>query len=175
MPLAALLASCEDDNYMKFDLSNSGIYFTKDTLNYSFSVTPVEVKTHTYNIPVQVMGSVSSEKRPIGYYIDADSSLKTQAMFPMLRESDAEKDYASFIISNNPTSLLKSEDYIIGEQKLIVRTRADSYASISEKKAENALECKAHIVSTDYPPRTDNTDESYVFSFGNRTTVRTVK
>ena len=108
-------------------------------------------------------------------YIDADSTLKTQAMFPMLRESDAEKDYASFIISNNPTSLLKSEDYIIGEQKLIVRTRADSYASISEKKAENALECKAHIVSTDYPPRTDNTDESYVFSFGNRTTVRTVK
>ena len=108
-------------------------------------------------------------------YIKSDSSLKTQAMFPMLRESDAEKDYASFIISNNPTSLLKSEDYIIGEQKLIVRTRADSYASISEKKAENALECKAHIVSTDYPPRTDNNDESYVFSFGNRTTVRTVK
>ena len=47
LPLAALLASCEDDNYMRFDLSNSGIYFTKDTLNYSFSVTPVEVKTHT--------------------------------------------------------------------------------------------------------------------------------
>ena len=108
-------------------------------------------------------------------YIKSDSALKTQAMFPMLRESDAEKDYASFIISNNPTSLLKSEDYIIGEQKLIVRTRADSYASISEKKAENALECKAHIVSTDYPPRTDNTAESYVFSFGNRTTIRTVK
>ena len=104
-------------------------------------------------------------------YIDADSTLKTQAMFPMLRESDAEKDYASFIISNNPTKLLKTQDYIVGEQKLIVRTRADSYASISDKKAENALECKAHIVSTDYPPRTDNTDESYVFSFGERKTA----
>ena len=63
----------------------------------------------------------------------------------------------------------------VGEKKLIVRTRADSYTSISEEKAESALNCKAHIVSTDYPPRTDNTDESYVFSFGNRTTVRKVK
>lgn len=104
-------------------------------------------------------------------YINADPSLKTQAMFPMLREGDAEKDYASFILSNNPTKFLKSEDYIVGEQKLIVRTRADSYASISEKKAESALECKAHIVSTDYPPRTDNTAESYIFSFGDRKTV----
>ena len=73
LPLAALFASC-DDNYMRFDLSNSGIYFTKDTLNYSFSVTPVDVKTHTYNIPVQVMGTTSSVKRPIGYYIDPDST-----------------------------------------------------------------------------------------------------
>ena len=51
LPAMALIASCSD-NYMKFDLDNSGVYFTKDTLNYSFSVTPVEVKTHTYNIPV---------------------------------------------------------------------------------------------------------------------------
>lgn len=108
-------------------------------------------------------------------YIDSDSSLKTQAMFPMLRENDAERDCASFILINNPEKLLKTESDIIGEKKLIVRTRADSYTSISEEKAESALECKAHIVSTDYPPRTDNTDESYVFSFGNRTTVRKVK
>ncbi len=104
-------------------------------------------------------------------YIDADPSLKTQAMFPMLRENDAEKDYASFILSNNPSKLLKSQDYIIDEKKLIVRTRADSFGSISESKAENALNSNAHIVSTDYPPRTDNTADSYVFSFGNKKTI----
>ena len=74
LPAVAFLASCEDDNYMKFDLDNSGVYFTKDTLNYSFSVTPVDIKTHTYNIPVQVMGTTSNVKRPIGYYIDSDST-----------------------------------------------------------------------------------------------------
>ncbi len=108
-------------------------------------------------------------------YIDADTSLRTQAMFPMLRENDAEKDYASFILSNDPTKLLKTQDYIIGEQKLIVRTRADSFGSVSEKKAENALNCNAHIVSTDYPPRTDNTAESYIFSFGDRKTVGKIR
>ena len=83
LPAVALLASCDDENYLKYDLAYSGVYFTKDTLNYSFSVTPVEVKTYTYNIPVQVMGSINSEscsvcarktKRPIGYYIDLDST-----------------------------------------------------------------------------------------------------
>ena len=69
-----LLASCNDENYLKFDLSQTGIYFTKDTLNYSFSVTPVEIKTHTYNIPVKIMGGVSKTKRPLGYYIDSDST-----------------------------------------------------------------------------------------------------
>ena len=108
-------------------------------------------------------------------YIDADPSLKTQAMFPMLREDDAEKDYASFILSNKPAKLLKSQDYIVGEQKLIVRTRADSFTNVSDKTSSDALDCKAHIVSTDYPPRTDNTDESYVFSFGERKTVRKIK
>jgi hypothetical protein len=59
-------------------------------------------------------------------------------------------------------------------KKILIVADENTY-SAAGKKAENALECKAHIVSTDYPPRTDNTDESYVFSFGNRTTVRTVK
>ena len=65
-----LLVSCDNENYMKYDLDNAGIYFTKDTLNYSFSVTPLDVKTYTYDIPVQIMGGLSEVKRPIGYYID---------------------------------------------------------------------------------------------------------
>ena len=72
LPSVALFVSCDNERYMKFDLSNSGIYFTKDTLNYSFSVTPPEVRTYTYKIPVQVLGGISDVKRNIGYYIDYD-------------------------------------------------------------------------------------------------------
>ena len=74
LPLAALLTSCNDENYLIYDISQSGVYFTKDTLNYSFGVTSVEIKTYTYKIPVQIMGGLSSVKRPIGYTIDADST-----------------------------------------------------------------------------------------------------
>ena len=80
LPAVALLVSCDDENYMRFDLDNSGIYFTKDTLNYSFSVTPVEVKTYTYNIPVKVMGSISGVERPIDYYIDPDSTFADEGV-----------------------------------------------------------------------------------------------
>ena len=80
LPAVALLAACDDDNYMRFNLENSGIYFTKDTLNYSFSVTPIDIKTHTFNIPVKVMGGISSVKRPIGYYVDPDSTIAEEGV-----------------------------------------------------------------------------------------------
>ena len=87
LPVAALLVSCDDENYMRFDLDNSGIYFTKDTLNYSFSVTPVEVKTYIYNIPVQVMGGISGVVRPIGYYIDPDSTFAEEGVHYTIGEA----------------------------------------------------------------------------------------
>lgn len=73
LPALLFLVSCNED-YMKFDISNSGVYFTKDTLNYSFGVTSPEIKTYTYNIPVKVMGTISKEKRPVAYVIMPDST-----------------------------------------------------------------------------------------------------
>lgn len=70
LPFAGLmmLFSC-NENYLKYDTSYNGIYFTKDTLNYSFSVSPVEYKEHLFRIPVAVMGGVSKEKRAVAYEI----------------------------------------------------------------------------------------------------------
>lgn len=72
LSMTLLVTSCNDEQYMRFDLSQTGIYFTKDTLNYSFSVTPIEIKEYTYNIPVRVMGSLSKETRPVAYVINPD-------------------------------------------------------------------------------------------------------
>lgn len=73
MFVALLLTSC-NEHYLKYDTSHNGVYFTKDTLNYSFGVMPVEYKAHTYNIPVAIMGTVSKEKRQISYEILPDST-----------------------------------------------------------------------------------------------------
>ena len=106
-------------------------------------------------------------------YIDSDPTLRSQAMFPMLRIKDIERDCASFILCNAPGTILEMADEI-AESRVICRTRADKFTSVTEKRLTEAMASTAQIVSTDYPPRTDSTPESYVVSFGNRTTVRKV-
>ena len=69
LPATMLFSSC-DEEYLVFDTGNPGIYFTKDTLDYSFSVTPVEIKRYTCNVPVRIMAMVSDKSRPIGYKVD---------------------------------------------------------------------------------------------------------
>ncbi len=106
-------------------------------------------------------------------YIAIDPSIKSQAMFPMLRINDIDRDCASFILCNDPETILEKADEI-AQSRIICRTRADKYPTITEKRLAEAMASTAQIVSTDYPPRTDSTPESYVVSFGNRTTVRKV-
>jgi hypothetical protein len=106
-------------------------------------------------------------------YISLDPSLKSQAMFPMLRQGDIERDCASFIIANEPDKLLKQKDKLT-ESKVILRTRCDSFGNAPQERFEQAMATPAHIISTDYPPRTDNTADSYIVSFGGRTTVRKI-
>ena len=102
-------------------------------------------------------------------YIALDPSFGTQAMFPMLRPEDVERDCTSFILMNKPAELLESQNEIVDNLKIIVRTRTDKFTEVTEERRENALASKAHIISTDSPPRTDNTDESYVVSFNGKT------
>lgn len=107
-------------------------------------------------------------------YIAADETLRSQAMFPMLREKDIERDCASFIIMNKPDDLLEVQDAVIDENKLIVRTRTDKFTEVTDERYELAMGSKANIVSTDYPPRTDNTADSYVVTFNGKT-IKKVK
>ena len=87
LPVVSLFTACDDEDYMRFDLSHSGIYFTKDTLNYAFSVTPIEVKTHTFNIPVTIMGTMSTKKREISYIVCPDSTTAVEGVHYQIEEA----------------------------------------------------------------------------------------
>ncbi len=104
-----------------------------------------------------------------GKYIKQDESIKTQAMFPMLRYKDRDKSYASFLIVNKPKDIEKNAQELIFEKNLVVRTRVDSYGSHNEEDRRLTLESGAQILSTDYPPKTDMTDVPYVVDFSNGT------
>ena len=84
--------SCSETDYMTFDTARNGIYFTKDTLNYSFSVTPIEIKTHTYKIPFRIMGSTSSQPRTVAYTVVAEKTTAKQGVQYNIGEAVVEPD-----------------------------------------------------------------------------------
>ena len=43
------LTSCNEQDYKLFDSSRTGIYFTEDSVVYSFGVTKLEVTSHENN------------------------------------------------------------------------------------------------------------------------------
>ncbi len=102
-------------------------------------------------------------------YIASDPTMKSQAMFPMLRAKDAERDCASFLLINEPEKC--DREYYINEKKFVVRTRADEFTSVKEERRKNAFDCGAQIISTDYPVKDGITADDYVVSFDNFKTI----
>ena len=101
-------------------------------------------------------------------YIDTDISIKTQAMFPMLRFGDIDKAYASFILDNDPVSATENNKKTVEENNLMVRTRADDYPDFSDERYNSADNCGSHIITTDYPPRYVR-EKDHTFTFGGYT------
>ena len=46
------IASCHETDYPTFDDSVIDIYFTQDSVNYSFGVTPLSTTEHVVELPV---------------------------------------------------------------------------------------------------------------------------
>ncbi len=104
-------------------------------------------------------------------YISIDPTVKTQAMFPMLREKDIHRDCTSFILCNKPEELLRIINEV-NSNKIMVRTRADKFTEVSDENRANAFASGANIISTDFPVRTDLTADSYFVSFEEYATVK---
>ncbi|MBR3835886.1 MAG: hypothetical protein IKJ69_03750 [Clostridia bacterium] len=104
-----------------------------------------------------------------GKYIKQDETIKSQAMFPMLRYRDRDKNYASFLIVNKPKDIAKYSQELIFDKNLIVRTRVDTYGSYNDEDRILTLESGAQILSTDYPTKADMTDVPYSVTFENGT------
>lgn len=108
-------------------------------------------------------------------YIDLDPSIRSQAMFPMLRPADIDRDCASFLIINNPEKIDDCKVDVLNTANFIVRTRPDEFNKISDKRLQTAIYSGAQIISTDYPPRDDLIPDSYSVTFENGKTVAKVK
>lgn len=108
-------------------------------------------------------------------YIKTDPTLKSQAMFPMLREEDTDRDCASFLLINDPDEAFELSEEIIKNGKFVVRTRADQFTGVSQENREFALASGAQIVSTDYPVKSDLQEGDYYLAFNGYKTIQPVK
>lgn len=68
------LTSCNETEYLRYDTSHNGVYFTEDELKYSFSVSSDTIHSYLFKIPIQILGGISSETREVAYRINADST-----------------------------------------------------------------------------------------------------
>ena len=59
--VGGLLSTSCSEEYLTYDTDYSGIYFSDDTLHYSFGVTPTNICEKEYMIPVCLMGKPSSD------------------------------------------------------------------------------------------------------------------
>ncbi|MBK7097726.1 MAG: DUF4843 domain-containing protein [Sphingobacteriales bacterium] len=57
-----------------FDQRFTGIYFEADSINYSFSVTPLEVNKFLLKVPVRIMGVPTASDRVFGAEIITDKT-----------------------------------------------------------------------------------------------------
>ena len=106
-------------------------------------------------------------------YIALDSGIRTQAMFPMLRADDADRDCASFLIINDADDALEYSQEIIYAKKLAVRTRTDNYYTDEKDcQRDTAISSGANIISTDHPVFNDkNRTYDYQVAFDGGYTV----
>ncbi len=97
-------------------------------------------------------------------FIKQDESIKSRAMFPVLRYEDRNKSYTSFILDNEPDIALRHQQENIDKCNLVVRTRADSFPNFSEKRYETVNKCRSQIISSDYVVKAKETPY-HTFSF----------
>lgn len=80
VPLLCACVSCLDTDYLVFDAGFSGIYFTKDTLNYSFGVMPLNIHEKEYRFQVRIMGAPSDVDRTFACEVIADSTMAEEGV-----------------------------------------------------------------------------------------------
>lgn len=135
--------SCSETDYMQFDSANNGVYFTKDSLNYSFSVTPVETRTYTYKVPFRIMGGTSDKVRKVAFRIDdANTSAKAGVQYNIgeaLVLQDSIDGYIPVEILRDGLEGSYEEGYVNYSLELILEENEDFCPTLDPKSRRRIL------------------------------------
>lgn len=103
LPVMLFFTACQE-NYLKYDTSHSGVYFTKDTLKYSFSVTPLEITSYEFKVPFMIMGVPSKNVREVSFVVNPDSTTAVEGVHYTIAKAFIQPDSISGYI---PVTILR--------------------------------------------------------------------
>ncbi len=120
-----------------------------------------------------LLGKVIIVLHPGGFtpdYVDIDPTLQTLAMFPGVYSSQVSRDYAAFVVENNPESSLIPT---LVSSKYIVRTRIDADLVFSQSLMDAAIQSGAQILTSDYTiARSDLSVTHMIFLATDKTVIK---
>ena len=102
------ITGCSQNDYLVFDEDYSGIYFTEDSIHYSFSTMPIETRMYTQKIPVKIMGKPYDYDRIFSVEIlPAKENTNPLKGLQYLLEEETLKIEADSITGNIPLIILR--------------------------------------------------------------------
>ena len=101
------IASCHETDYPTFDDSVIAIYFTQDSVNYSFGVTPLSTTEHVVELPVRIIGaSVKEVARNFKIeVVDKRTNAESPLHYTVPEQLTLEKDSVNAVV---PVTLKRS-------------------------------------------------------------------
>lgn len=105
--LATMIYSCSETDYKTFDRSVANIYFTTDSVAYSFGTVSLSETTHVMELPVTILGSPSQAKRQFKIEVIQDKTNAVEGVhYTLPSELTIEPDSVNGII---PLQIHRSE------------------------------------------------------------------
>ncbi len=126
--------SC-NEHYMTYEPQADGTYFKDDSTSFSFGVTPVEITTHTLEIPVYVLGTVPHVDRDFAVEAVADSSTAVEGVQYTIGRTvipaDSVRGYIPVTINRNKLEGSYSEGYVYYQLYLRLKENENFHPTLS--------------------------------------------
>src|SRR5699024_2871622 len=151
VPVAVIIISCDQTNYMTYDTDYNGIYFEKDSVFYSFGISPLEQLTQEVEIPVSVMGAPANKDRSFKVRVVEDKTTADKGtQFKMPDHLIIPKDSVNGVIA---VELFRNELDDESDYKLTINlVENEHFTPINEKQKQILLNFNNKVVP---PPWTD--------------------
>lgn len=143
-----LLAACKKEDYIMYDKDFAGIYFEQDSIYYSFGLTPFEIESYSFDIPVHIMGEATSSERTFSVEVLSEKTTAVQGVHYILPNTFTVM--ADSINGYIPITILRNE---MGENDYKIHFKLkenNHFQPVNEQLKETAIHLNNRVERPDW-------------------------